>query len=89
MPAPADVKEEAMEAEPVGQKRKRPDAGAAQKTLGKLSEKKRRRSQVAEASEGEVPSKMRKTSGGEGGWAEETEHSECVLRCFHRRETRI
>lgn len=95
MPAPADVKEEVMEAEPSGQKRKRPtaglapDAGATQKTSGKPSEKKRRRSQAAEASEGEVPSKMRKTSGSEGGWTDGTERSECVLRCSHRSETRI
>lgn len=70
----AEVKGEVVEAEPSEQKRrKRPpaglelDAGATQKTSGKLSEKKRRRSQAAEASESEAPSKIRKMSEGKGG----------------------
>lgn len=63
-----------MEAEPSEQKRKRSAAGdfesgvvGEQKTPDKLSEKKRRRSQTAEGSEGEVPSKIRKTSESEAG----------------------
>uniref|UniRef100_A0A672J7H6 La-related protein 7 n=1 Tax=Salarias fasciatus TaxID=181472 RepID=A0A672J7H6_SALFA len=65
-----DVKEQAMEDEPPVQKRKtsaaaeefEPELSSSQKTPGKLSEKKRRRSQTAELSESDVPSKMRKTS---------------------------
>lgn len=50
-----------MEAESTGQKRKsEPEASSAQKPLGK--EKKRRRSQTLEASEGELLPKMRKIS---------------------------
>lgn len=65
-----------MEAEPSEQKKKRPTAecevevAATQKTQDKLSEKKRRRSQTAEGSESEVPSKIRKTSESEGGETE-------------------
>lgn len=58
-----------MEAEPSEQKKKRSAAGdleqevaGSQKTPGKLSEKKRRRSQTAERSESEAPSKIRKMS---------------------------
>ncbi|KAM3590548.1 uncharacterized protein V6R79_011649 [Siganus canaliculatus] len=65
----ADAKEQAMEAEPSEHKRKRsvvvemdPEVSSTQKTTGKLSEKKRRRSQAAEGSESDVPSKIRKTS---------------------------
>ncbi|XP_028284909.1 la-related protein 7 [Parambassis ranga] len=61
-----EVKEQAMEAEPSEQKRKRsatePEVSNTQRTPGKLSEKKRRRSQTAEGSESDVPSKIRKTS---------------------------
>lgn len=60
-----DVKEQMMEAEPSEQKRKRsatdPEVNT-QRTPGKLSEKKRRRSQTAEGSESDVPSKIKKTS---------------------------
>ncbi|XP_031140918.1 la-related protein 7 isoform X1 [Sander lucioperca] len=69
-----EAQEQAMEAEPSEQKRKRSAAGdfesgvvGEQKTPDKLSEKKRRRSQTAEGSEGEVPSKIRKTSESEAG----------------------
>ncbi|KAM9426503.1 la-related protein 7 [Pholidichthys leucotaenia] len=57
-----DVKEEVMEAEPSGQKRKEPETEVptTQKTPGKLSEKKRRRSQTTEAPEETLPSKIRK-----------------------------
>ncbi len=73
-PAPAEeAKEQAMEAEPSEQTRKRsaavefePTVASTQKMPGKLSEKKRRRSQTAEGSESEVPSKIRKTSESEG-----------------------
>ncbi|KAM4714127.1 la-related protein 7 [Anableps anableps] len=67
------VHEVAMEAEPSEQKRKHLTADydsettSTQKTPGKLSEKKRRRSQTAEGSESDVPSKIRKTSEGETG----------------------
>ncbi|KAI3376498.1 hypothetical protein L3Q82_016949 [Scortum barcoo] len=62
-----EAKEQAMEAEPSEQKRKHSTGGEAevtrgQKTAGKLSEKKRRRSQTADGTESEVPSKIRKTS---------------------------
>ncbi|CAN9509522.1 unnamed protein product [Ophioblennius macclurei] len=70
-----EAKEQAMEDEPSVQKRKTSTSAAVaamegleselsgtQKTAGKLSEKKRRRSQTAELSESDVPSKMRKTS---------------------------
>ncbi|CAG5929300.1 unnamed protein product [Menidia menidia] len=67
--APAEVKEPAKEAAPSGLKRKHPEAGGsdpdvatAKKASGKLSEKKRRRSQTAEAADSHVPSKIRKTS---------------------------
>lgn len=62
------VQEVQMEAEPSEQKRKHlradcdPETTSTQKTPGKLSEKKRRRSQTAEGSESDVPSKIRKTS---------------------------
>ncbi|XP_070710703.1 la-related protein 7 [Pempheris klunzingeri] len=69
-----EVKEQVMEVEPPEQKRKRSGAGhfepqvaSTQKTTSKLSEKKRRRSQTAEVSENEVPSKIRKTSESEAG----------------------
>lgn len=62
-----------MEAEPSEAKRKRSAAedfesevAGTLKTPDKLSEKKRRRSHMAEGSESEVPSKMRKTSESEG-----------------------
>lgn len=68
-----EAKEQAMEAEPSEAKRKRSAAedfesevAVTLKTPDKLSEKKRRRSQMAEGSESEVPSKMRKTSESEG-----------------------
>ncbi|XP_042368709.1 la-related protein 7 [Plectropomus leopardus] len=68
-----EATEQVMEAEPSELKRKRSvggdelDVAGTQKTLGKLSEKKRRRSQTAEGSESEVPSKMRKMSESEAG----------------------
>ncbi|XP_076581441.1 la-related protein 7 isoform X2 [Chaetodon auriga] len=73
--APAEeAVEQAMEAEPSEQKRKRlaavefePEVAATQKAPSKLSEKKRRRSQTVEGSESEVPSKLRKMSETEGG----------------------
>lgn len=68
-----EAKEQAMEAEQSEPKRKRSGAedfesevAGTLKTPDKLSEKKRRRSQMAEGSESEVPSKMRKTSESEG-----------------------
>lgn len=56
-----------METEPSESRRVQPTAEGAtvQKTPAKLSEKKRRRSQMVEESEGEVPAKIRKTSGSE------------------------
>ena len=67
--AAEDVKELAMETEPSEQKKKHSserefdlEVTGTQKTPGKLSEKKRRRSQAAEESESDVPSKIRKTS---------------------------
>ncbi|XP_032366884.1 la-related protein 7 [Etheostoma spectabile] len=67
-PPPAgEAKEQAVEAEPSAQKGKPSGVVGAQKTPDKPSEKKRRRSQTAEGSEGEVPSKMRKTSESEAG----------------------
>ncbi|XP_068444378.1 la-related protein 7 [Clinocottus analis] len=61
--------EQEREAEPSELKRRRIEAGdiksevdAIQKTPEKLPEKKRRRSQTAEGPEGDVPSKMRRTS---------------------------
>ncbi|XP_012720381.2 la-related protein 7 [Fundulus heteroclitus] len=78
------VQEVAMEAAPSEQKRKPlagggdPEAGGAQKTAGKLSEKKRRRSQTAEGSESDVPSKIRKTSQSEPGDEEKQETSMSV-----------
>lgn len=73
MPA-EDAKEQAMEAEPSGAKRKHsavgdfdPELASTQKTPGKLSEKKRRRSQTVEGSDSDVPSKIRKTSESESG----------------------
>ncbi|KAM6909531.1 la-related protein 7 [Xenentodon cancila] len=69
-----DVKELGMETEPSEQKQKRssernfdPEVTSPQKTPGKPSEKKRRRSQTAEESERGVPSKMRKRSESESG----------------------
>lgn len=57
-----DGKEQPMEAESTGQmKKSETEASGTQKTPSK--EKKRRRSQTADTSEGELPSKMRKTSG--------------------------
>uniref|UniRef100_A0A3B5L1Z2 La-related protein 7 n=1 Tax=Xiphophorus couchianus TaxID=32473 RepID=A0A3B5L1Z2_9TELE len=73
------VQEVAMEAEPSEHKRKHvtaycdPETSSTQKTPGKLSEKKRRRSQTAEGSESDVPSKIRKTSESETGHKEEDE----------------
>ncbi|XP_008434079.1 la-related protein 7 [Poecilia reticulata] len=75
------VQEVAMEAEPSEPKRKHvsadcdPETSSTQKTPGKLSEKKRRRSQTAEGSEGDVPSKIRKTSESDTGHKEEDEAS--------------
>ncbi|XP_041842343.1 la-related protein 7 [Melanotaenia boesemani] len=64
-----EVKELAMEAEPSEQKKKHSAAGefdaevtSTHRTLDKVSEKKRRRSQTAEGSESHLPSKIRKTS---------------------------
>ncbi|XP_072315380.1 la-related protein 7 [Eucyclogobius newberryi] len=55
-----ESKEQLMEAEPTEQKRKsEPEVTGAQKTAGK--DKKRRRSQAVDSSEGELPSKIRKT----------------------------
>ncbi|XP_008292474.1 la-related protein 7 [Stegastes partitus] len=72
-----EAKEQAMEAEPSEQKRKRsvsgdldPEVTNSQKAPGKLSEKKRRRSHTAEASDSDVPSKIRKTSESESGGKE-------------------
>ncbi|KAM7366175.1 hypothetical protein PAMP_015640 [Pampus punctatissimus] len=69
-----EVKEQEMEAELSEQKRKcsavgdlEQDVDISQKTPAKLSEKKRRRSQTAEGSESELPSKIRKTSESEAG----------------------
>uniref|UniRef100_UPI0037E9A1A9 la-related protein 7 n=1 Tax=Semicossyphus pulcher TaxID=241346 RepID=UPI0037E9A1A9 len=66
-------KEQAMEAESTEQKRKRSAAGefdievtSTQKAPGKLPEKKRRRSQTAEGTECELPSKIRRASESEG-----------------------
>uniref|UniRef100_A0AAV2KQ22 La-related protein 7 n=1 Tax=Knipowitschia caucasica TaxID=637954 RepID=A0AAV2KQ22_KNICA len=55
-----ESKEQMMEAEPSEQKQKCDPEMTVQKTSSK--EKKRRRSQAVEASEGELPSKMRKTN---------------------------
>ncbi|KAF0029371.1 hypothetical protein F2P81_018476 [Scophthalmus maximus] len=95
LPMPAEeAKEWAMEAEPSEQKRKHsaagdvePEATSAHKTPGKLSEKKRRRSQTVEGSDCEVPSKMRKNSQSEGGEKErdvaKTEMKLQVCRFVH------
>uniref|UniRef100_A0A1A8E341 La ribonucleoprotein domain family, member 7 n=2 Tax=Nothobranchius kadleci TaxID=1051664 RepID=A0A1A8E341_NOTKA len=62
-----------MEAEPSEEKRKDPAAGcdpevaSTHKTPPKASEKKRRRSQAAEATEGDIPSKIRRISESESG----------------------
>lgn len=65
-----ESKEQEMEAEPSEHKRKRSSTGDFKSedpgTL-KTPEKKRRRSQTAEGPEGEIPSKMRKTSKCEAG----------------------
>ncbi|KAG7496291.1 la-related protein 7 [Solea senegalensis] len=78
VPKPAEeAKEQMMEAQPSEQKRKhsgagdfRPEVASSTKTAGKLSEKKRRRSQTVEGPESELPSKMRKTSESESGLKE-------------------
>lgn len=58
-----EAKETAMETELAEHKRKYLAAECEeQKTAGKVSEKKRRRSQTAEGTESHVPSKIRKTS---------------------------
>uniref|UniRef100_A0A3Q0T9Q0 La-related protein 7 n=1 Tax=Amphilophus citrinellus TaxID=61819 RepID=A0A3Q0T9Q0_AMPCI len=63
-----EAREQSMEAEPAELKKDcEPEASGTQKTASKLSEKKRRRSQTAEASECDVPSKMRRTSESETG----------------------
>ncbi|XP_030578542.1 la-related protein 7 [Archocentrus centrarchus] len=63
-----EAREQSMEAEPAELKKDcEPEASGTQKTASKLSEKKRRRSQTAEASESDVPSKMRRTSESETG----------------------
>ncbi|KAF7230031.1 la-related protein 7 [Nothobranchius furzeri] len=70
--APAEKIQE-MEAEPSEEKRKDPAAGcdpevaSTHKTPPKASEKKRRRSQAAEATEGDIPSKIRRISESESG----------------------
>uniref|UniRef100_A0A7N6AJG9 La-related protein 7 n=1 Tax=Anabas testudineus TaxID=64144 RepID=A0A7N6AJG9_ANATE len=68
------TKEQILEAELSEPDRKRtaaeesePEVSSAQKAAGKLSEKKRRRSQTVEVSECEVPSKMRRKSESETG----------------------
>ncbi|KAI4808728.1 hypothetical protein KUCAC02_000776 [Chaenocephalus aceratus] len=72
LPQPADnpQSKQEMEAEPSEHKRKRSSTGDFKSedpgTL-KTPEKKRRRSQTAEGPEGEIPSKMRKTSKCEAG----------------------
>nr|XP_020480069.1 la-related protein 7 [Monopterus albus] len=73
--APAEeAREQVMEAEPSEQRSKRsaagelePEVASVPKTPGKLSEKKRRRSQTVEGSESEIPPKIRKTSLSESG----------------------
>uniref|UniRef100_A0AAQ5Z7F8 La-related protein 7 n=1 Tax=Amphiprion ocellaris TaxID=80972 RepID=A0AAQ5Z7F8_AMPOC len=74
-----EVKEQEMEAEPSEPKRQHsvsvdldPEVSSTQKTPSKLSEKKRRRSQTAEGSESDVPSKIRKTSESESGEKEKS-----------------
>lgn len=73
------VQEAAMEAEPSEQKRKHltadcdPESTGTQKTAGKLSEKKRRRSQTVEGSESDLPAKIRKISESETGDEEKDE----------------
>ncbi|XP_034412895.1 la-related protein 7 isoform X2 [Cyclopterus lumpus] len=69
-----DSREKERDEEPSAPKRKRTetgdfesDVGATRKTPEKLSEKKRRRSQTAEDSDSDVPSKMRRTSESEAG----------------------
>ncbi|XP_068569573.1 la-related protein 7 [Cebidichthys violaceus] len=69
-----ESKEREREAEPSALKRKRSatgdfesDVATALKPPDKLSEKKRRRSQTAEGSESDVPSKIRRTSESEAG----------------------
>ncbi|XP_029311187.1 la-related protein 7 [Cottoperca gobio] len=67
--AAEEAKEQAMEAEPSEQKRRRSAGGDLKSEDGgtqKTPEKKRRRSQTAEGHDGELPSKMRKTSRSEG-----------------------
>ncbi|MEQ2304980.1 hypothetical protein AMECASPLE_032805 [Ameca splendens] len=73
------VQEVAMEAEPSEQKKKHltadcdPETSSTQKTPGKLSLKKRRRSKTGEGSESDVPSKIRRTSESETGDKEKDE----------------
>ncbi|MED6248609.1 hypothetical protein ATANTOWER_002623 [Ataeniobius toweri] len=73
------VQEVAMEAEPSEQKKKHltadcdPETTSTQKTPGKLSLKKRRRSKTGEGSESDVPSKIRRTSESETGDKEKDE----------------
>ncbi|XP_038130325.1 la-related protein 7 [Cyprinodon tularosa] len=73
------VQEAAMEAEPSEQKRKHltadcdPESTGTQKTAGKFSEKKRRRSQTVEGSESDLPAKIRKISESETGDEEKDE----------------
>lgn len=57
-------KEQSMEAEPEEQKKHKsePEASSSNPKTPKEKEKKRRRSQTVDGSEGELPSKMRKTS---------------------------
>uniref|UniRef100_A0A665XF28 La-related protein 7 n=1 Tax=Echeneis naucrates TaxID=173247 RepID=A0A665XF28_ECHNA len=64
-----EAKEHPMEAEPSEEKVKHsaagsfePEVASTQKTAGKLSEKKRRRSQTVEGSDSDLPAKIRKTS---------------------------
>uniref|UniRef100_A0A1A8JD31 La-related protein 7 n=1 Tax=Nothobranchius kuhntae TaxID=321403 RepID=A0A1A8JD31_NOTKU len=70
--APAEKIQE-MEAEPSEEKRKDPAAGcdpevaSTHRTPPKASEKKRRRSQAAEATESDIPSKIRRISESESG----------------------
>uniref|UniRef100_A0A673AR51 La-related protein 7 n=1 Tax=Sphaeramia orbicularis TaxID=375764 RepID=A0A673AR51_9TELE len=66
-----ESKEQVMEEEPTEQRKKSsavdPEAPSTQKALGKVSEKKRRRSQTVDGSESGLPSKIRKTSESETG----------------------
>lgn len=80
-----DSKEQPMEAESTEQKRKsEAEASSTQKTPSK--EKKRRRSQTADASEGEIPSKIKKTSG--SGAAEDSSKSSRLSKSNEKGEVK-